>query len=70
MIMKVVNRLTKSVGVILKGPDRFIAAIKRLTDGKDTREILEELGFSDQEITEMLDAGVVSESWSKQYLPD
>jgi len=26
--------------------------------------------FSDKEITEMLDAGVVSESWSKQYLPD
>lgn len=38
--------------------------------GKDTRQILAQLGFSDQEIQNMLNAGVVSESWGEQYLPD
>ena len=38
--------------------------------GKETKEILLELGYSDSEINSMLDAGVVSESWGKQYLPD
>ena len=38
--------------------------------GKETKEILIELGYSDQEISKMLDTGVVSESWGEQYLPD
>lgn len=38
--------------------------------GKETRQILARLGFSEQEIQNMLDAGVVSESWGEQYLPD
>jgi len=38
--------------------------------GKETKEILIELAYSDQEINDMLDTGVVSESWGEQYLPD
>jgi crotonobetainyl-CoA:carnitine CoA-transferase CaiB-like acyl-CoA transferase len=38
--------------------------------GRDTRQILIELGYSDQEIQHMFDEGAVSESWGEQYLPD
>jgi crotonobetainyl-CoA:carnitine CoA-transferase CaiB-like acyl-CoA transferase len=38
--------------------------------GIETRQILTELGYSDQEIRNMFEGGVVSESWSEQYLPD
>jgi crotonobetainyl-CoA:carnitine CoA-transferase CaiB-like acyl-CoA transferase len=38
--------------------------------GRETKEILVELEFSDEEISQMLDLGVVSESWGEQYLPD
>jgi len=38
--------------------------------GKDTRQILVDLGYSNREIRNMIDAGMVSESWSEQYLPD
>ncbi|WP_206813102.1 CoA transferase [Paradesulfitobacterium ferrireducens] len=38
--------------------------------GKSTRQILKEIGFSDSEIERMIDEGVVSESWSAQYLPE
>lgn len=38
--------------------------------GKDTRQILTQLGYSTQEIENLFAANVVSESWSEQYLPD
>lgn len=38
--------------------------------GQETREILSELGFAQSEIDMMLKAGIASESWSDQYLPD
>ena len=38
--------------------------------GKETLEILAELGYSEKDIEEMFAAGVVSESWGEQYLPD
>lgn len=38
--------------------------------GKETVEILKECGFSSEEIEIMKEEGVVSESWSEQYLPD
>jgi hypothetical protein len=38
--------------------------------GIATRQILTELSYSDQEIRNMFEGSVVSESWSEQYLPD
>lgn len=38
--------------------------------GKSTRQILKQIGFSDQEIQLMIDEGAVSESWSVEYLPE
>ena len=38
--------------------------------GIETRQILTELSYSDQEIRNMFEGCVVSESWSEQYLPD
>ncbi|MFT5934787.1 MAG: crotonobetainyl-CoA:carnitine CoA-transferase CaiB-like acyl-CoA transferase [Hydrogenophaga sp.] len=38
--------------------------------GASTRSVLKELGKTDQQIEDLLQAGVVSESWSAQYLPD
>ena len=37
--------------------------------GASTRQVLHELGHDDQRIDEMIAAGAVSESWSKEYLP-
>ncbi|MFK5953541.1 MAG: CoA transferase [Desulfobacterium sp.] len=38
--------------------------------GKETREILANLGYTNTETNEMIASGVASESWSQQYLPD
>jgi crotonobetainyl-CoA:carnitine CoA-transferase CaiB-like acyl-CoA transferase len=38
--------------------------------GASTRLVLKELGKSDDEVDALVQAGVVSESWSSQYLPD
>jgi crotonobetainyl-CoA:carnitine CoA-transferase CaiB-like acyl-CoA transferase len=38
--------------------------------GKETREILAELGYSTEEIEVLFEEGVVSESWSEKYIPD
>jgi len=38
--------------------------------GKDTRRILENLGYPASEAESLLNRGIVSESWSEQYLPD
>ncbi|SET63727.1 dimethylsulfoniopropionate cleavage enzyme DddD [Pseudomonas sp. NFR09] len=38
--------------------------------GMSTGTILRELGYSQDQINELLHNGVVAESWSKQYLPD
>lgn len=38
--------------------------------GRETREILEGFGYGTEEIETMIDKGIVSESWSRQYLPD
>lgn len=38
--------------------------------GRETRDILAELGYSIEETEVLLEEGVVSESWSEQYLPD
>ena len=38
--------------------------------GQETKEILLELGYSENDIKEMLEQGIVSESWGEQYLPD
>ena len=38
--------------------------------GKETREILTDMGYSPTDMDEMIAAKVVSESWSEQYLPD
>ena len=37
--------------------------------GHSTRAILQELHFQDERIEQLLEAGVISESWSRQYLP-
>ena len=37
--------------------------------GTSTRAILRELGHADEEIEAMISAGIVSESWSREYLP-
>ena len=37
--------------------------------GSSTREILNELGYSESAVERMLKSGQVSESWSKEYLP-
>lgn len=38
--------------------------------GKETREILTRMGYSNSDIDQMIAEKVVSESWSQQYLPD
>jgi crotonobetainyl-CoA:carnitine CoA-transferase CaiB-like acyl-CoA transferase len=38
--------------------------------GKSTRSILEELDYNQEQIHSLLQRGIVSETWSKQYLPD
>lgn len=37
--------------------------------GASTRQALEELGHSDESINRLIEEGVVSESWSREYLP-
>ncbi|WP_194094967.1 CoA transferase [Marivivens aquimaris] len=37
--------------------------------GASTRAILQELGYSAEQIDEMIASGAVSESWSREYLP-
>ncbi len=37
--------------------------------GASTRAILQELGYSGEQIDEMISSGAVSESWSREYLP-
>ncbi|MBE1285324.1 MAG: CoA transferase [Rhodobacteraceae bacterium] len=37
--------------------------------GADTRVILERVGYSDAQITDMIDSGAAGESWSEKYLP-
>lgn len=37
--------------------------------GASTRCVLEELGHSEEEINRLIEEGVVSESWSREYLP-
>ena len=37
--------------------------------GADTRSVLTELGYQSTEIEGLLEAGIVSESWSKDYMP-
>lgn len=37
--------------------------------GSQTKEVLGRLGFSDQQISEILDSEMAGESWSKRYLP-
>ena len=37
--------------------------------GKHTRSVLTELGYQAKEIEHLLRAGIVSESWSKDYMP-
>lgn len=38
--------------------------------GRETREILSELGYSEDEIYSMIEKKIAAESWSEQYLPD
>ncbi len=37
--------------------------------GQSTREILDELGYTAEQIDQMIEEGSVSESWSEEYLP-
>jgi crotonobetainyl-CoA:carnitine CoA-transferase CaiB-like acyl-CoA transferase len=37
--------------------------------GASTRAILRDLGYADAEIDAMISSGLVSESWSREYLP-
>lgn len=37
--------------------------------GASTRGVMRELGYDDAEIEAMLEAGAISESWSREYLP-
>ncbi len=37
--------------------------------GQSTRAVLHSLGYSNAEVTAMIDSGAVSESWSREYLP-
>ncbi|MGS0466381.1 hypothetical protein ACU8V3_03810 [Cobetia marina] len=37
--------------------------------GASTRSVLRELDHSDEEIDRLIEEGVVSESWSEEYLP-
>lgn len=38
--------------------------------GSDTREILQRLGYSSEDIDTMIAEGVASEAWSEKYLPE
>jgi len=38
--------------------------------GASTRSVLRELGHADEDIDQLIQAGVISESWSKDYLPN
>lgn len=38
--------------------------------GQHTKAILESIGYSDSEITAMLETGAAGESWSEKYLPE
>jgi crotonobetainyl-CoA:carnitine CoA-transferase CaiB-like acyl-CoA transferase len=38
--------------------------------GKSTQRVLTEIGYSQQEINQLLEKQVISETWSKQYLPN
>ena len=38
--------------------------------GAQTREVLEELGLTEEEINAMIQSGAAREAWSTQYLPD
>ncbi len=38
--------------------------------GASTRAVLAELGYNDADTEALFDSGVVSDSWSRQYLPD
>ncbi|MDA7966434.1 CoA transferase [Ruegeria sp.] len=38
--------------------------------GADTRAVLAEVGFDEDQITAMIDAGAAGESWSEKYLPE
>ena len=53
-------RPTRSSVIALAPAEKF---------GTSTRQILSELGYSDTHIETLLADGIVSESWSKQYLP-
>ena len=37
--------------------------------GANTRDVLAELGYESKQIEGLLEAGIVSESWSKDYMP-
>jgi crotonobetainyl-CoA:carnitine CoA-transferase CaiB-like acyl-CoA transferase len=37
--------------------------------GMSTRAVLLEIGHTDAEVEQLIDAGVASESWSREYLP-
>jgi crotonobetainyl-CoA:carnitine CoA-transferase CaiB-like acyl-CoA transferase len=38
--------------------------------GSDSRVLLAEIGYSAEEIDNLIHQGVVSESWSEDYLPE
>ena len=38
--------------------------------GASTRDVLHELGRTNEEICALMASGVISESWSRDYLPD
>lgn len=50
-----------------RGTVRFLPAAEKY--GSSTVAVLKDLGYEDQEIKDMLQEGLVSESWSAEYLP-
>ncbi|MDA3921000.1 MAG: CoA transferase [Salinisphaera sp.] len=37
--------------------------------GASTRSVLQEIGYSEEEVDRLIEAGIASESWSREYLP-
>jgi len=54
-------RPSRSKVYALSRPEKF---------GTSTRAVLRELGYSEEEANAMIGSGELSESWSKQFLPD
>jgi crotonobetainyl-CoA:carnitine CoA-transferase CaiB-like acyl-CoA transferase len=66
------GRVIEHVAATAVRPQRaeLVSLVAAEKYGKSTRAILSELDYSEAQIDALLQRGVVSETWSRQYLPD